>query len=136
MAENPGMIVVDSTVWIDYFNGKKTKNTVLLERFLVGETDILLFPVIQMEVLSGFRAEQDFEKTRQIFSNIPTVALSKDTHINAARLYRRLRQKGVTVRKLFDCLIAQACIETGAQLLTSDKDFKYIALHSQLKLIH
>lgn len=129
------MIVVDSSVWIAYFNGHKSQAVDTLERCLEDQTDILLFPMILTEVLAGFKTDRDFESALGVLKDFPTLSLSKATHVTAARLYRKCRTQGVTIRKLVDCLIAQACMESGAELLTLDGDFKQIARHSRLQLI-
>ena len=130
------MIVVDSSVWIAYFNGQKSRSVEILDRCLEDQIDILLFPLILTEVLAGFKTDRDFESARVTLEDFPILSLSKATHVAAARLYRKLRGQGVTIRKLVDCLIVQACLETGAELLTLDRDFKQIARHSPLKLAH
>ena len=130
------MIVSDSTVWIDYFNDTRTAAVETLRKNLTDNVDVLLFPIIILEVLSGFKKDEDFENARQAFMDFPVLALSQKTHVSAADLYRRLRKKGVTIRKPVDCLIAQGCMESGAKLLTTDRDFQHIARHSPLKLVH
>jgi predicted nucleic acid-binding protein len=127
--------IVDSSVWIAYFNGDTHPQTESLIQQLEKNEDPLLFPVITLEVLAGFKNDSDFNKVRTIFNRLDVLELSPEVHIKAASLYRGLRKKGVTVRGVTDCLIAQGCIEYGASLLTLDRDFKTIAQHSSLKLI-
>jgi predicted nucleic acid-binding protein len=128
------MIVVDSSVWAAYFNGQKVPAVGFLEKILESEEDIVLWPMILAEVLAGFRSEKDFEVAHQVLAGLPNLPVTRKTHADAARLYRKLRQKGVTVRGVVDCVIAQACIENDAQLLTLDRDFLNIARFSRLKL--
>jgi predicted nucleic acid-binding protein len=128
------MIVVDSSVWAAYFNGQKVPAVGFLEEILTSEEDIVLLPMILTEVLAGFRSERDFEAAYQTLSGLPNLPVSKKTYADAARLYRKLRQKGVTVRGVVDCVIAQACIENNARLLTLDRDFLNVARFTRLKL--
>ena len=127
------MKIVDSSVWIAYFNGDNHSQTGLLSQ-LLEEEEPVLFPVITLEVLAGFKNDGEFNKVRHIFGQLDTLPLSHEIHLRAAVLYRVLRKKGVTVRGVTDCLIAQGCIEYEASLLTLDRDFKTIAKHSRLKL--
>ncbi len=128
------MKIIDSPVWIAYFNGEKRPETEVLSQMLEKNEEPVLFPVIALEVLAGFKNDGEFNKVRAIFNRLDTLGLSPEVHIKAAVLYRVLRKKGVTVRGVTDCLIAQGCIEYGATLLTLDRDFKTIARHSALKL--
>jgi hypothetical protein len=127
--------IIDSSVWIAYFNGDTGPQTELLSQLLEKGEEPVLFPVIALEVLAGFKNDADFNKVRAIFSRFDTLDLSLEVHVKAAVLYRALRKKGVTVRGVTDCLIAQGCIEYKASLLTLDRDFKTIAKHSALKLV-
>jgi predicted nucleic acid-binding protein len=126
--------VVDSSVWIAYFNGENQPQVPALVRMLEMDQGPLLFPVIALEVLAGFKNDVEFHQVRSIFNRLDVLELSPEVHFKAAALYRDLRKKGVTVRGITDCLIAQGCIEYGASLLTLDRDFKAIARHSRLEL--
>jgi predicted nucleic acid-binding protein len=126
--------IIDSSVWIAYFNGEAHPQTEAVVQLLEKGEELLLFPVIGLEVLAGFRSDAEFNKVRAIFSRLDVLELSPEVHVKAAALYRGLRKKGVTVRGVTDCLIAQGCIEYGASLLTLDRDFKVIARHSPLRL--
>jgi predicted nucleic acid-binding protein len=129
------VIVADSSTWIAYFNGQAVPAVARLDKALSTEEDIVVLSILVAEVLAGFRNERDFEAAYKVLMDFPALPLSKETYANAARLYRKLRHKGVTVRGVVDCVIAQACIENGAGLLTLDRDFRQIARHSQLKLV-
>ncbi len=129
------MRIIDSSVWIAYFNGDSRPETELAVQWLEKDEEPVLFPVIALEVLAGFKNDADFNKVRSIFNRLDILGLSSEVHFKAAALYRNLRKKGVTVRGVTDCLIAQGCVEYGASLLTLDRDFKTIARHSSLKLI-
>lgn len=127
------MIVVDTTVWADWFNGRDSPEVARLGDAL-GRQDAGLAPVILTEVLQGFRADRDFERARTLLVGLPVLTLDVEGHAAAARLFRRLRRRGVTVRGAIDCIIAQTCIAAGVELLTTDHDFAAIARHSGLRL--
>lgn len=130
------MLLVDSTVWVDYFNGNITPQTDYLHNVLAGEP-ILVGDLILAEVLQGFRKDADFEKARKMLGKFTQVDLvGPALAVQASRNYRFLRQKGVTVRKTVDSLIATYCIENDHDLLHSDSDFDGYEEHLGLKVIH
>lgn len=117
------MVIVDTTVWIDYLNGIQTAQTewldAQLERQRLGLTDLIL-----CEVLQGVRDERQAEETRVALSALEIVSMSGvDLAVAAARNYRRLRARGRTVRRTIDCLIATFCLMNGHTLLHNDHDF-------------
>lgn len=129
------MIVVDSSVWIDYFNGKRTKQTSLLDSFLGNEL-IVIGGIILTEVLQGFRNDKDFNKAKQLLGSlIFKEMLGKELALESARNYRRLRKKGVTVRKTIDVMIATFCIANNLPLLHDDRDFRPMERYLNLKVI-
>jgi predicted nucleic acid-binding protein len=130
------MLVVDTSVWVDYFNGVENPQTDFLHSIL-DTTPILMGDLILAEVLQGFRHDPDFEKVRRTFGKfvqggMVTTALA----VQSARNHRLLRQKGVTVRKTIDSLIATFCIENDHQLLHNDSDFDGYEEHLGLRAIH
>jgi len=127
------VIVVDTTVWADWFNGTDSPQVDRLDQAL-DRQDAGLVPVILTEVLQGFRSEPDFERARALLVQLPALTLDIEGHASAARLFRRLRSKGVTVRGAIDCIIAQTCIAAGVELLSTDQDFVGIARHTPLRL--
>ena len=133
---NPWAILVDSSVWIDYFNGQATPQTQSLER-LLGIQPLLVGDIILAEVLQGFRAEADFDQALQALQRFEQVSLlTPALAVQSARNYRALRQKGLTVRKTVDCIIAAWCIAAGCQLLHSDSDFTPFEEHLGLEVVH
>lgn len=117
------MILVDSSVWIDYFNGVATRETDLLDGYL-GEEPLLTGNLILTEVLQGFREDRDFRRARAALETLsfePMVGL--EIALASEQNYRRLRALGVTVRKTIDVIIATFCVERGHRLLHSDRDF-------------
>ena len=129
------MIVVDSSVWIDYFNGVETRETALLEGVL-GRTPIVVGDLILVEVLQGFRAEQDVRRARAALDTLIFESMvGRDMALKSASNYRALRAKGVTVRKTIDMLIATFCMEKEHSLLHSDRDFDPIEEHLGLETV-
>ena len=132
------MILVDSSVWIDYFHGKATPETDALDLLLASEP-VATADLVLAEVLQGFRSDRDFEQARTLFTSLVVVDLGgKDIAIQAAKNFRTLRALGVTVRKTIDTVIATRCIESGFALLYSDRDFdpfvKHLGLRSAIAL--
>jgi predicted nucleic acid-binding protein len=128
------MIIVDSSTWTDFFNGAFSPHVERLDAALAAEEDLALVPIIITEVLQGFRADSDFKRARRALVALPVIQPSLDCHVRAARLFRSLRQKGVTVRGAVDCIIAQTCIDLDAELLSPDVDFRRIAEQTPLRL--
>ena len=130
------MLLVDSTVWIDYFNGRITPETDYLDRVL-DEQLILVGDLILAEVLQGFRSEDDFERVRVTLAHFTQVSLvSPALAVHSAQHYRSLRSLGVTVRKTIDCLIATYCLENDHSLLHKDADFDGFEQHLGLRVVH
>ena len=128
------LIVVDSNTWVDFFNGASTPHTQRLDAALEEEEDLAIVPIIITEVLQGFRSDSGFQKAQRVLVALPAIEPSVDCHVRAARLFRSLRRKGVTVRGAVDCIIAQVCLDVGAELLSPDGDFERIARHAALRL--
>lgn len=130
------MILVDSSVWIDYFNGRTTPQTQSLEH-LLGAQPLLVGDIILAEVLQGFRSDPDFEQARQALGQFEQVSLlTPALAVKSARNYRSLRKQGITVRKTIDCFIATYCIENRHKLLHCDADFDSFETHLELAVYH
>ena len=126
------MWIVDSSVWIDYFNGTASPQVALLDHAL-GNRSLALGDIILCEVLQGFRDDGDFSMAQSALLTFPIFALGgQDVALQAAANYRTLRTRGITVRKTIDCLIATFCIERGFALLHSDRDFAPFEEHLDL----
>ncbi len=128
------MIVVDSNTWADFFNGARNPHVERLASVLDDEGDLAVLPIIVTEVLQGFRSDAGFESARRVLVALPMIHPTMESHVRAARLFRALRRKGVTVRGAVDCIIAQTCLDSRAELLSPDADFEQIARHSSLRL--
>ncbi len=117
------MLMVDTTVWVDYFNGQINPETDYLHQVLAEEL-ILVGDLILAETLQGFREDRDFQLAKAALANFEQVAmLNTDLAIRSAQNYRYLRKAGITVRKTIDCLIATFCIVENHSLLHRDQDF-------------
>lgn len=123
------MIMVDSSVWIDYFTGVINKQTDTLDKIL-GLRPIAVGDLILTEVLQGFRRDQDYEIAKTLFDDLTVFEmLGKKMALKSAENFRALRMKGVTIPKTADVIIASFCIERKLPLLFSDKDFKPFVKH-------
>jgi predicted nucleic acid-binding protein len=127
------VIVVDSSVWIDFFNGVSTAEVERLDG-LLGVTPLAIGDLILVEVMQGFRSEQDVATARQLFLSLALLPmLGGSNPWKAAENYRQLRRQGITVRKTIDGIIATACIEANLPLLFSDRDFQPYVEHLGLE---
>jgi predicted nucleic acid-binding protein len=123
------VILVDSSVWIDYFRGLRSAQTDRLDEFL-SQQPILIGDIILTEVLQGFTSDSDFNKALRMLAALELIEIGgREVGIQAARNYRLLRARGVTVRKTIDTLIATRCIKDGIPLLFSDRDFQPFVDH-------
>jgi predicted nucleic acid-binding protein len=129
------LILVDSSVWIDYFNGVETPQTNKLDELLDSEP-IAIGDLMLTEVLQGFRKDSDFERARDVLTSLEVVDIAGwETALQAAKHFRALRKLGVTVRKTIDTLIATRCIESGLRLLHRDRDFDAFEKHLGLRSV-
>lgn len=130
------MIIVDTTVWVDYLRGSRNPETEWLEREAdrrrLGLTDLAL-----CEVLQGVRSEQEFGWVRTELQRFKLFETGGEALVvEAARNYRTLRDQGLTVRKTIDCLIATFCMANGHALLHRDRDFDAFEKILRLAVIH
>ena len=129
------MIIVDSSIWISYFNGVQSSHTNLLDNIL-GQDLVGIGDLILTEVLQGFRIDKDYEIAKRLLLALPVYDFTgTDIAIKSAENYRRLREQGITVRKTIDVIIATFCIENDLPLLHADRDFQYFSEHLNLKVI-
>jgi predicted nucleic acid-binding protein len=127
------VILVDSSVWIDYFRGTATPQAEKLDS-LLGTEPIATGDLILTEVLQGFVSDRDFNQARKLMTSLVLVSLvGNDIAIQSARNFRKLRAQGITVRKTIDTVIATHCIENRLSLLYSDKDFDPFVEHLGLR---
>jgi predicted nucleic acid-binding protein len=129
------MVLIDTTVWIDFFRGNDTPQVDVLEKLIAEEADICTCGIIMMEVLQGIRSDTDYKTTRSHFNTLIYLPADRNTFISGARIYRTLRQKGITIRKPVDCLIASIALENDVPLLHNDRDFDQITEYVGLKTL-
>lgn len=127
------MILVDSSVWIDYFRDTPTPEVSFLDR-LLGQTSVGIPDLVLAEVLQGFQSPASFQHAKTLMLSYPVVlAGGPDAAVQAATNFRVLRSLGVTVRKTIDTLIATRCLLDGHELLFSDRDFNPFVEHLGLR---
>jgi predicted nucleic acid-binding protein len=129
------MIVVDTSVWVDYFNGVSTTQADLLDEFL-GERLLAVGDLILAELLQGFATEKGAKRALSLLEPLEFLAMGgREIAIQSAADYRHLRRCGVTVRKTMDMLIGTYCRMHGHELLHSERDFDLLAKHLGLRVI-
>lgn len=129
------MVLIDSSVWVNYFNGKSTWQTEILDQMLL-QIPVFTGDLILTEVLQGFRSDKDFRKAKAVMNILPCKEMvGTNIAVQSAENYRKLRKKGVTVRKTIDVIIGTFCIEENIPLLHDDKDFTPMAEYLGLKTI-
>ena len=127
------MILVDSSVWIDFFRGIDAPHVELLDAAL-GVEPVVIGDLILTEVLQGIVGERDFKEAQKMLLRLECLTLGgQAVALQSAQNYRRLREKGVTVRKTVDSLIATRCIMDGIRLLHNDRDFEPFARYLGLR---
>jgi len=129
------MILVDSSVWIGYFNGQTTWQTNMLDN-LLSNISIIMGDLILTEILQGFRSDKDYESAKSDLSILPFHEIGGyQVAVNSAQNYRTLRKKGLTVRKTIDIIIGTFCILKDLSLLHDDRDFTPMVDHFSLKVL-
>jgi len=121
------MILVDTSVWVDFLKGENSHQRRTLHRLIEDEEDISITEIILTEILQGIKSDRDFRNARDYLLEFPIYEpKGVETYIRTAQLYRDCRKKGQTVRKTVDCIIAAICIENDLTLLHKDTDFDFI----------
>lgn len=129
------MVLVDTSVWVDYFNGVPSRQTDRLDE-LLGTGDIMTGDLILAELLQGFAQDRDQRRAQALLLELPYADLvGRDVALAAAGHYRKLRARGVTVRKTIDVLIGTFCIVNGHNLLHADRDFDALEKHCGLDVL-
>lgn len=127
-------MLIDTTVWIDFFRGKDNQQVKLLESTLANRDGLFICGVVLTEILQGISDTKQYQTTRASLEPLTYLDMSQDTFLLAADIFRMLRKKGITVRKTIDCMIGAVAIENNIPLLHNDKDFvpmvKYCGLIS------
>ncbi len=129
------MILVDTTVWIDFFAARSLPHVAALETIIKRRENICICGIILTEVLQGIRQDTEFRKTRDLFNTLIFLPMPYTVFLRSAEIYRKLRKKGITIRKPLDCMIASVAIENDIPLLHNDKDFQTIEKRCGLKVL-
>jgi hypothetical protein len=123
------LIVVDTSVWVDYFNGVDNREVEILDAAL-GVEAVAIGDLILLEILQAFKSDKDYELAKKFLHNLTTYTfLNPENAVKCAESYRYLRKKGLTIRKNLDVIIATFCIQNEFPLLFTDKDFKPFVNH-------
>jgi predicted nucleic acid-binding protein len=130
------MVLVDTTVWIDFFAARTVPHVAALEQLIENDVDLCLCGVVLTEALQGIRSDSQFRKTSEYFDALTLLPMGQPTFVRAAEIYRSLRAKGVTIRKPIDCMIASVAIEHDVPLLHNDRDFDQIVMHTELNVVN
>jgi predicted nucleic acid-binding protein len=129
------MILVDTTVWIDFFAGRPRHHVATLEQLLRTGEDICICGIVLAEVLQGIRSDSEYTKTKDYFESLVFLPMTHATFLRSSQMYRALRKKGFTIRASLDCMIASVAIEHRVPLLHNDRDFDKIAKHTKLAVV-
>lgn len=129
------MILVDSSVWIDFFRGKASPEVEWLDKNL-GIEGFVVGDLILAEVLRGFKEDRGFREARRLLGRLEQLTLGgEELAVEAASNFRRLRARGITVRGTVDVIIATRCLADGLRLLHSDREFDPFEQHLGLKVV-
>jgi predicted nucleic acid-binding protein len=129
------MILVDTSVWINYFAGKHSQPTDALIKAIKDSDDLCTCGLIMTEVLQGIRSDKEYDRIKFLLSQLIYLPAAKQMFIRASAIYRMIRKNGQTIRSPIDCIIASICIEHKASILHDDKDYSVIAQHTSLQII-
>jgi predicted nucleic acid-binding protein len=130
------IVIVDTSVWIDFFNGQPSAQAQRLARAIEDGESIALPGLVLTEILLGLKNDSEAKRIAQLLQAFDWVQEpTQADYAAAAALYRKCRAKGVTIRSTIDCVIAQMCLRDAAPLLAKDRDFDLIAQHVALKLV-
>ncbi|MGV3278740.1 PIN domain nuclease [Rickettsiales bacterium LUAb2] len=129
------MIIVDTSVWIDFFNGFQSKEQQALQKLIMNNEPVAITGIILTEILQGIKDNSTYDKVKESLLAFPIYnPQGTISYVNMADIFRTLRKNGITVRKTVDCLIATVCIENDFSLLHKDNDFTVIAEYIPLKV--
>lgn len=128
------MVIVDTSIWIDFLKGRETSGVARLEQLLHEETDIFITGIIVQEILNGIKEKKQRSEVKKDLDRFLLIMPSLDTHIHAAEIYDGCRKKGLTIRSIVDCLIASLAIEYDLLVLENDRDYVRISTVFPLKV--
>jgi predicted nucleic acid-binding protein len=129
------MVLVDTSVWIDFFLGGEALHVKTLETLISDGEDLCICGVILTEILQGIRVEKEYKQTKNYLEDLIYLPMSRKSFVKASDMYRTMRKKRITIRKSIDCMIAACALEHNVRLLHNDRDFDFIEKHFGLKII-
>ena len=129
------MILVDTSVWIDFFAGRDLPHVTTLEQLIFDNEDLALCGIILTEILQGIAEDSTHRQVRQYLRPLLMLPMPETVYVRAADIYRSLRKSGITIRKTNDCIMAATALEHHCWLLHNDKDFSLIAKRFSLKVV-
>ena len=129
------MILVDTSVWIDFFAGRDVPHVASLEQLILDDEDLALCGIILTEILQGIGDDSTYRRVKRFIDPLLMLPMPETVYVRAADIYRKLRKIGITIRKTDDCIIAATALEHDCQLLHNDRDFLPIGTHFPLKTI-
>lgn len=121
------MILVDTSVWIDFFANRPKPHVDTLRQRILNNDELAICGIVLTEVLQGIRDDKEHQRVKEYMSYLMLLPLNDETFLHAAQIYRTLRKQGITIRKTNDCLIAAVALENNCALLHNDSDFRLIA---------
>ncbi|MBU1172538.1 MAG: PIN domain nuclease [Proteobacteria bacterium] len=127
------MVLVDTSVWIDFFSASSQAHVDTLEHLIRTRQDICICGIVLTEILQGIREDSDFQRTQELLSHLVFLPMDYSSFIRSAEIYRSLRRQGITIRKPVDCMIAAVALDHDIPLLHNDRDFVAIEKHFGLK---
>ena len=128
-------VLVDSTVWIDFFAARQNAQTDRLKQSIRDGHQICVCGCVWLEVLQGVRLEKEYVSIKSHFEQLPSLEDNRSTYELGATIYRELRRDGITIRNSIDCLIAATVMQHGVNFLENDRDYKFIDRHFPLNRI-
>jgi predicted nucleic acid-binding protein len=129
------VILVDTSVWIDFFAGRDLPHVATLEQCIVDNENLALCGIILTELLQGIADDTAHRRVRRYLSPLIRLPMPETVFVLAADIYRKLRKSDITIRKSNDCIIAATVLEHHCQLLHNDRDFSPIVKHFALKVV-
>ena len=129
-------MIINTSVWIDYFNGYDSWQANRLTTAIEDNEQIIIPGIVTTEILLGFKTNAQANKVAELLSAFGnTQDLTQDDYQQAAQIYRTCRTHGITIRSTIDCLIATLCLRDNKEILSKDRDFSMIAQHFPLTII-
>lgn len=128
-------VLVDTSVWVDFFNGYSGREAETLSRLIREDADLVTCGLIVSEVLQGLRSGKSLSAIESHFREMDWLTPTEpETYVEAAELFRRLRSRGLTIRSTIDCVIAKLASDHDALLLSKDRDLTLIVESKLLNL--